>query len=1574
MNRPVDRRSLLRLVGRSSLALGLALFALIGVQGVLASGAAPTVTVTSDTPTQDYGNTVTFRVAVTGSAGLPTGLVDFIVDGFDVAPGVALDGSADASYDATSLYAGTHTVTVDYSGDEDYAPGSGDLSPDQIVDNAPTTTVVASDGNPSVFGQSVNFTATIASPGGIPNDGTVDFEDGATDLGSAPVVAGSATFPSPALSVASHTITAFYDGGTYFTGSDNTGSPLTQVVNKADSDTQITSDLSVDTVTGQSYNVAVLVTPHPPGDGTPSGTVTVSDGTDDCAIPITLVGGAGSCSFVSTSAGDKTLTATYGGDGDFHGSASDGTNHTVDPAATTASVSSNHHPSVYGQSVTFTASVSATFPGTGTPTGTVTFLDGASSIGTGTLNGAGQATLSTSALGTATHSITASYASDGNYASVTSPPFSQVVNRASTTTTVALTSGTNPSTFGDSLTFTATVVPVAPGVGTPTGTVQFKDGASDLGSPATLSSGQASLSTATLSVATHTISAVYLDDSDFVGSTSVGISQVVNKAASATGVVSDSNPSTYGGPVMFTATVTGGGSTPTGNVAFKDAGITLATKALSGGVATYTTSTLGGGSHAITAVYTGDANYNGSTGTLSGGQVVNTAMVTVTANDQTRSYGSANPTFTVTYSGFVLGQDYNGSDLTGSPSCSTPATPASSVLGGPYTISCSVGTLASSDYSFTFVNGSLTVTKATSTTTVGSNHNPSVYGQTVTFTAVISGYGGGSASGTVDFIINGGAPHTQAVSGDQAVYSTAALAVGSYTVEADYSGDGNLTTSTDTLNTNQAVNKAATLTQIDSDLSSPTLVGAAYQVAVSVTAVAPGAGTPTGTVTISDGSASCPITLSAGSGSCMLTSTIPGFPKTIAATYAASASFASSNDAAPHVVDSQPVADPDNYLAYEAGGSPNQLIVPAGTGVLANDSDPDGDSLTATNASAASHGTVVLNADGSFTYTPTDLYVGPDSFTYTANDRLFDSAPATVSITVVAVNQPPAFTLNTATVTVNEDQFDAVADSIPGKAGAFTQGSGDTGQTLIGYQVSSSVPGLFAQLGIDTSGTLTFKTLYGVPGSATITVRAQDSGGTAHGGIDLSPPQQFTIVVTYQNQAPSANSDTETVGQSSSSNQFLVLLNDYAGPPDEQLGGGHPQTVTIASTTPPVDWQGHPSGTVNVTNGGTVADYVPKPGFVCPLSVPINCVTFDYTIVDNGSPPRTSQAARVFITVTSSTSRLQGSDRYATDTAIVTGNYGPSPVVYVASGTGFADGLAGAAAAGFRHAPLILVNSASTALNSSNITALDAVLEAGTATQIIVVGGTAAVPTPIFNQLEAMDSNIIRLVDLVDNNRYDTAVQVSLNTYPTAPVASHAIFIADGLAFPDALSAAAYAGHLGAPLLLVPGPNPNLDSVPKVAAEILRLAPTTVYIAGGPSAVSNGIRAEIQRMLPAATLVPFSGANRYETGTKLAYCFIPSVPCPPAPSFGGPPVSTVYIASGLNFPDALAGAALAGSQGAAVLLVPGTSNNLDGIVVGGHQIIVEELDRLFPNRIVIFGGKAAVSDGILSELEGIPRS
>src|SRR5207247_5716132 len=131
---------------------------------------------------------------------------------------------------------------------------------------------------------------------------------------------------------------------------------------------------------------------------------------------------------------------------------------------------------------TFIATVTVTAPGAGCPSGTINFLDGATNIGSCSLPAAApfSCTFSTAALSVATHSITATYVGDANFATSTSAAVSQVVNKASTST--SLTSSVNPSVFGQSVTFTATVSVTAPGAGTPTGAVNFLDGATNIGS------------------------------------------------------------------------------------------------------------------------------------------------------------------------------------------------------------------------------------------------------------------------------------------------------------------------------------------------------------------------------------------------------------------------------------------------------------------------------------------------------------------------------------------------------------------------------------------------------------------------------------------------------------------------------------------------------------------------------------------------------------------------------------------------------------------------------------------------------------------------------------------------------------------------------------------------------------------------------------------------------------------------------------------------------------------------------------------------------------------------------------
>ena len=176
--------------------------------------------------------------------------------------------------------------------------------------------------------------------------------------------------------------------------------------------------------------------------------------------------------------------------------------------------------SVRGQTVTLTATVSA---GSGTPDGSVTFRDGSTTLATVTL-AAGQATATTTTLTAGTHSLTASYTGSGDHAPSDSAAVSFTVSKASTTTSVA--SSRNPSLLRRSVTFTATVAAVAPGGGSPSGTVRFYDGTMQLGS-ATLTGGKATLTTSKLTRGTHAITAVYAGSPAHAASTSAAIAQVV---------------------------------------------------------------------------------------------------------------------------------------------------------------------------------------------------------------------------------------------------------------------------------------------------------------------------------------------------------------------------------------------------------------------------------------------------------------------------------------------------------------------------------------------------------------------------------------------------------------------------------------------------------------------------------------------------------------------------------------------------------------------------------------------------------------------------------------------------------------------------------------------------------------------------------------------------------------------------------------------------------------------------------------------------------------------------------------
>jgi hypothetical protein len=215
----------------------------------------------------------------------------------------------------------------------------------------------------------------------------------------------------------------------------------------------------------------------------------------------------------------NSITTVYGGDSNNSGSTSAPVNQFV-IAKTTTTLTLFPNPSAYGQTVIFTAKVTSSIGAP--PDGeTVTFKKGATILGTGTLSG-GSATFTTSTLKVGTTAVTAVYGGDSNFANSTSKAVSQIVSKATTTTT--LVSSLNPSNYGQSVTFTATVTPQFSG--TVTGSIVYKDGTTVL-KTVSLSVGVAKFTTSTLTHGTHTITATYNGSTSFNGS-SASLTQTVN--------------------------------------------------------------------------------------------------------------------------------------------------------------------------------------------------------------------------------------------------------------------------------------------------------------------------------------------------------------------------------------------------------------------------------------------------------------------------------------------------------------------------------------------------------------------------------------------------------------------------------------------------------------------------------------------------------------------------------------------------------------------------------------------------------------------------------------------------------------------------------------------------------------------------------------------------------------------------------------------------------------------------------------------------------------------------------------
>jgi hypothetical protein len=483
---------------------------------------------------------------------------------------------------------------------------------------------VTSDLNPSGYGKTVTFTATVTTGSTTGNlTGTVSFYDlyngvSATLKSSVALNAlgttSTATFATSTLGVGDHTITAAYSGDTtHFasTSTDDSATPLTQTVQEATA-TVLVSSVNPSTV-GQSVIFTATVTLPSGGGYALDGTVTFTNsGALLCSSQAISTAGVATCTTAALPQGVNQITAAYTPVSTSYivGSTSNVVAQEVQASSTIAVVSSLP-VSNYGDSVIFTATITPT--GTVAATGTVKFFDAGAQIGTGTLVGTtNQATFTTSLLLVGNHTITVTYAGDTNNSASSSVAITQVVNKAQTSTTEA----SNPTTgiAGAAEAITATVKTIA-GAAITSGTVTFT-GAGTTAISATLTSAGTATINPTLAPGTYSIVATYGGGTNDAGSVSTALPLTVVQATTQTAVTATPSSALVLGTVTFKATVTGNGGIPTGSVTFYANGTQIGSVAtLTAGTTTITYAGLAAGSYTITAVYSGDTNDLTSTGT-----------------------------------------------------------------------------------------------------------------------------------------------------------------------------------------------------------------------------------------------------------------------------------------------------------------------------------------------------------------------------------------------------------------------------------------------------------------------------------------------------------------------------------------------------------------------------------------------------------------------------------------------------------------------------------------------------------------------------------------------------------------------------------------------------------------------------------------------------------------------------------------------------------------------------------------------------------------------------------------------
>jgi hypothetical protein len=932
---------------------------------------------------------------------------------------------------------------------------------------------------------------------------------------------------------------------------------------------------------------------------------------------------------------------------------------TITAGAAVATLTAGPNPATYGTPVTITETL---VPINGVcPTSPVSFYSGGTVTGGvntggtlittsgGTVNPAtvvaipatpaGSATscvasIQTNSLPVGTTDVTATAPANGSFAAVGSGPLPVIINQDAAADTLATTP--NPSTFGQPVTITDTI-PNAPNGTAPTGTVQFYDYTTPIGTPQPVTGGVATLVTSTLPVGTDSITGVYSGDTNFAQVTSNAVNQVVNPVPTTPTLSAAPNPTTFGTQVTVQETIpVVNGTAPTGLVSFyyelpgSTTQVPIGTFNLtagSGGVATVTTTTLPVGVDNLYASYVGNGNYAAVTSgpdpeTVNKGIGPDTLAVapnpatfgtTVVATDTIPTVGGVAPTGTVTfYDNGPTGTNLGTFPVTnGVATLSTSTLPVGTQpITAVYNGDSNYGVVTSNQ-----VNEVITVTGTVPA--LSANPNPTTFGMTVTLTESIPGVNGIVPTGTVTFTYTAPgsttvvpiAANVTVVNGvAQTTIST--LPIGVDKVTAVYSGDTNYATATNTANVTVGLAAGTdTIVGAPNPANSGTAVTFTYTVPV-VNGV-----TPTGTVTFYNGTT--PFTgtttaFNAAGQTTITTSLLPVGVLSITGKYPGdntyAAGTASTTETINSIIGGDTVTAVPNPTTY---GAPDVLTfcipVVAGTGTPT--------------------GNVTFSVGGSTINAPVTIGTTPTTFNGTS------CYVATTTTSNLPVGSPTVVTATYAPGPTSP--YGAAAPTTPVTVGKAPESNDNITATpnpqtvALPVTLTFSIPVAVGNAAPTGSVTFTYNGVTQGTAAVTFTAGTTANGITTYSATTTTttlPAGTDTVTGTYTGDANYAGgplTTPETINPISGGDSVTVSPNPTVF--------GNP--VTISFCIPVVAGTGTPTGTVTFSTGGTTIN----------------------TPVTIGTTPTTLNGQSCYVATTTTTNLPVGAP------TTVTGTYAPGP-------------------------------------------------------------------------------------------------------------------------------------------------------------------------------------------------------------------------------------------------------------------------------------------------------------------------